>query len=142
MHSCGESQLSCGPAASSEQAKITSTRNGVLSGGHIELSENALDMRFDGVERDVELVADLPLREVGPEQPEHGGSRSLSSTAYGKSDLGRALRRSSRSAFTTSWGRMPGSTQAWSTSCALFNSSVQPCLSPCAALSLAYAVSP
>lgn len=29
-------------------------------------------MRFDGVERDVELVADLSLREVGPEQPEHG----------------------------------------------------------------------
>ena len=56
-------------AASSEQAKITSTRNGVLSGGHVELSENALDMRFDGVERDVELVADLSLREVGPEQP-------------------------------------------------------------------------
>jgi hypothetical protein len=56
----------------SDQAKITSPRNGVLSGGHVELSENALDMRFDGVERDVELVADLSLREVGPEQPEHG----------------------------------------------------------------------
>jgi hypothetical protein len=52
-------------ADTSEQAKLPGTTHGLLPGRDAELLEDALVVRLDRVERDVEVTADLALSEVG-----------------------------------------------------------------------------
>jgi hypothetical protein len=53
----------------SEQAEVPGTTNGLAPGGDAELLEDALVVRLDGVERDVQVGADLTLGELGRQQP-------------------------------------------------------------------------
>src|SRR6266508_1866919 len=67
----------CTPARSSQprgskQSQLAGPRDRVGARGDVELAKDALHVGLDGVERDVERLADLPLREVGREQAEHG----------------------------------------------------------------------
>ena len=59
------------PGRQSDQAKITGARNGVVSGRHVELPEDALGMGFDCIEGKVKVLGDLPLGQIGTKQPEH-----------------------------------------------------------------------
>ncbi len=53
----------------SEQTKFLGTTNRLVPGGDAELLEDALVVRLDRVEGDVEVAADLALSEVGRQQP-------------------------------------------------------------------------
>ena len=65
----------------SEQTKITSAHDRIASSRYVELSKDALGVGFDGVERDVELFADLPLGQICTQQPEHSELSIISSSA-------------------------------------------------------------
>src|SRR5262245_30370963 len=78
---------------SSEQAELAPARDRVLAAGDAELAEHRARVRLDGVERDVELGADLALREVGGQQPQHG-DLALAQLAVGR--LRRLARRAER----------------------------------------------
>lgn len=49
----------------SEQSQLAGTRDRVRARGDVELAKDALHVRFDGVERDVERLTDLSLCEIG-----------------------------------------------------------------------------
>src|SRR5690242_11861895 len=74
-------------------SESASSRDGLLTRRHAELAIDAAGVRFDGVERDVQLGADLALRELAGEQAKN---RQLG--------VGERLRRW-RAVLAPSWGQ-------------------------------------